>query len=203
MVAPAASSLLGLVSRLAPVIVSGNAAVVVASETRPLPAITLAEVLATSDLPGGVVNLLTGFAAELVGPLAAHMDVDALDLAGLDLALYREAELAAAENVKRVVPPVKLSVRDWLSDAKGQDPYWIAAFLETKTVWHPIGVSRPGARAGEIVWIASGSIGLDPPPTAGGEAIAGGRQGGSPSAQRPDGRDRQPGQAPRLRLPVE
>jgi acyl-CoA reductase-like NAD-dependent aldehyde dehydrogenase len=139
-VAPAGSSLLGLVSRLAPVIVSGNTAVVVASETRPLPAITLAEVLATSDLPGGVVNLLTGFAAELAGPLASHMDVDALDLAGLDLALYREAELAATENVKRVVPPVKLSVRDWLSDAKGQDPYWIAAFLETKTVWHPIGV---------------------------------------------------------------
>ena len=82
-VAPAGSSLLGLVSRLAPVIVSGNTCVVVASETRPLPAITLAEVLATSDLPGGVVNLLTGFAAELVGPLAAHMDVDALDLAGL------------------------------------------------------------------------------------------------------------------------
>jgi acyl-CoA reductase-like NAD-dependent aldehyde dehydrogenase len=139
-VAPTGSSLLGLVSRLAPVIVSGNTCVVVASETRPLPAITLAEVLATSDLPGGVVNLLTGFAAELVGPLAAHMDVDALDLAGLDLALYREAELAAAENVKRVVPPVKLSVRDWLADAKGQDPYWIANFLEIKTVWHPIGV---------------------------------------------------------------
>jgi acyl-CoA reductase-like NAD-dependent aldehyde dehydrogenase len=139
-VAPAGSSLLGLVSRLAPVIVSGNTCVMVASETRPLPAITLAEVLATSDLPGGVVNLLTGFAAELVGPLAAHMDVDALDLAGLDLALYREAELAAAENVKRVVPPVKLSARDWLADAKGQDPYWIANFLEIKTVWHPIGV---------------------------------------------------------------
>lgn len=139
-VAPASSSLLGLVSRLAPVIVSGNTCVVVASETRPLPAITLAEVLATSDLPGGVVNLLTGFAAELVGPLAAHMDVNALDLAGLDLALYRDAELAAAENVKRVVPPVKLPARDWLSDDKGQDPYWIAAFLEIKTVWHPVGV---------------------------------------------------------------
>jgi acyl-CoA reductase-like NAD-dependent aldehyde dehydrogenase len=139
-VAPGGSSLLGLVSRVAPVIVSGNTAVVVASETRPLPAITLAEVLATSDLPGGVVNLLTGFAAELAGPLASHMDVDALDLGGLDLALYREAELAAAENVKRVAPPVKLSGRDWLSDDKGQDPYWIAAFLEVKTVWHPIGV---------------------------------------------------------------
>jgi acyl-CoA reductase-like NAD-dependent aldehyde dehydrogenase len=140
LVAPAGSSLLGLVSRLAPVIVSGNTAVVVASEARPLPAITLAEVLATSDLPGGVVNVLTGFTAELIAPLAAHMDVNALDLAGLDLALYREAELAAAENVKRVVPPVKLSSRDWLSDAKGQDPYWIAAFLEIKTVWHPVGV---------------------------------------------------------------
>ena len=140
LVAPAGSSLLGLVSRLAPVIVSGNTAVVVASEGRPLPAVTLAEVLATSDLPGGVVNVLTGFTAELIAPLAAHMDVDGLDLAGLDLALYRDAELAAAENVKRVVPPVKLSARDWLSDAKGQDPYWIAAFLEIKTVWHPVGV---------------------------------------------------------------
>jgi acyl-CoA reductase-like NAD-dependent aldehyde dehydrogenase len=140
LVAPAESSLLGLVSRLAPIIVSGNTAVVLASEKRPLPAITLAEVLATSDLPGGVVNLLTGFTTELVGPLAAHMDVDALDLAGLDLALYKDAELAAAENVKRVAAPLRLSARGWLDDARGQDPYWIATFLETKTVWHPVGV---------------------------------------------------------------
>src|ERR687887_521371 len=139
-VAPPASSLLGLVSRLAPVIVSGNTAVVLAAETRPLPAVTLAEVLATSDLPGGVVNLLTGFTTELIGPLAAHMDVDALDLAGLDLALYKDAELAAAANVKRVAAPLRLSARGWLDDARGQDPYWIAAFLETKTVWHPVGV---------------------------------------------------------------
>jgi len=139
-VAPPDSSLLGLVSRLAPVIVSGNTAVVLAAEQRPLPAITLAEVLATSDLPGGVVNLLTGFTAELLGPLAAHMDVNALDLAGLDLALYRDAELAAAESVKRVVAPVNLPAKAWLDDSKGQDPYWIAAFLETKTVWHPVGV---------------------------------------------------------------
>jgi acyl-CoA reductase-like NAD-dependent aldehyde dehydrogenase len=138
-VAPRDSSLLGLTSRLAPVVVSGNTAVVLASEPRPLPAVTLAEVLATSDLPGGVVNVLTGFTAELIGPLASHLDVDALDLAGLDLALYRDAELAAADNVKRVVPPVKLSARDWLSD-KGQDLYWISSFLETKTVWHPVGV---------------------------------------------------------------
>ncbi len=140
LVAPAESSLLGLVSRLAPIVVSGNTAVVLAAEARPLPAVTLAEVLATSDVPGGVVNVLTGFTTELVGPLAAHMDVNALDLAGLDLALYKEAELAAAESVKRVTAPVRLSARDWLDDARGQDPYWIAAFLETKTVWHPIGV---------------------------------------------------------------
>ncbi|HEV8648149.1 MAG TPA: aldehyde dehydrogenase family protein [Actinomycetes bacterium] len=139
LVAPAESSLLGLVSRLAPIVVSGNTAVVLAAEARPLPAVTLAEVLATSDVPGGVVNVLTGFTAELVGPLAAHMDVNALDLAGLDLALYKEAELAAAESVKRVAAPVRLSGRDWLEDARGQDPYWIAAFLETKTVWHPTG----------------------------------------------------------------
>jgi acyl-CoA reductase-like NAD-dependent aldehyde dehydrogenase len=140
LIAPADSSLLGLVSRLAPIIVSGNTAVVLAAEARPLPAVTLTEALATSDLPGGVVNLLTGFTAELVKPLAAHMDVDALDLAGLDLALLRDVELAAAENVKRVAPPVRVAARDWLDDAKGQDPYWIAQFLEIKTVWHPAGV---------------------------------------------------------------
>jgi acyl-CoA reductase-like NAD-dependent aldehyde dehydrogenase len=140
LVAPPDSSLLGLVSRLAPIIVSGNTAVVIASQKRPLPAVTLAEVLATSDLPGGVVNLLTGFTTELIGPLAAHMDVDALDLAGLDLALHKDAELAAAENVKRVAAPLRLSARGWLDDARGQDPYWIAAFLEIKTVWHPVGV---------------------------------------------------------------
>jgi acyl-CoA reductase-like NAD-dependent aldehyde dehydrogenase len=138
--APAESSLVGLVSRLAPIIVSGNTAVVLTSQTRPLPAVTLGEVLATSDLPGGVVNLLSGFTTELIGPLAAHMDVNALDLAGLDLALYRDAELAAATNVKRVVAPLRLSQRAWLDDARAQDPYWIAAFLEIKTVWHPIGV---------------------------------------------------------------
>jgi acyl-CoA reductase-like NAD-dependent aldehyde dehydrogenase len=140
LVAPADSSLLGLVSRLAPAIVSGNTAVVLASQDRPLPAVTLTEVLATSDLPGGVVNLLTGFTAELVKPLAAHMDVDGLDLAGLDLALLRDAELAAADSVKRVAPPLKLAAKDWLDDAKGQDPYWMARFLEIKTVWHPAGV---------------------------------------------------------------
>src|SRR4029453_13750648 len=121
LVAPADSSLVGLVSRLAPIIVSGNTAVVLPSQTRPLPAVPLGEVLATSDLPGGVVNLLSGFTTELIGPLAAHMDVNALDLAGLDLALYRDAELAAATNVKRVVAPLRLSQRAWLDDARAQD----------------------------------------------------------------------------------
>ncbi len=136
-VAPPDSSLLGLVSVVAPVVVTGNTAVVVASEERPLPAITLAEVLATSDLPGGVVNLLTGRAAEIAPWLASHMDVNAIDLAGItDQALATELEAAAAENLKRVVraptaPP------DWAADP-GLDR--MLAFLETKTVWHPVGI---------------------------------------------------------------
>jgi len=134
-IAPTASSLLGLVSVVAPVIVSGNAAVVIASSERPIPAVTLAEVLATSDLPGGVVNLLTGDVAELSPWLASHQDVDALDLAGAgDLAA--DLERSAADTVKRVLR------------AEAEDPDWTAApdtsrmtaFLETKTVWHPIGV---------------------------------------------------------------
>ena len=139
-IAPEESSLLGLVSRLAPVIVSGNCAVVIASETRPLPAVTLTEVLATSDVPGGVVNLITGLRRELVSHLAAHMDVNALDAYGLDPAEAASAEDSATENVKRFVrPPAggEGSV-DWLSP-RAQSPYLIAEFLETKTVWHPIG----------------------------------------------------------------
>ena len=104
-IAPEASSLLGLVSRLAPVIVSGNAAVVVASEARPLPAVTLAEVLATSDVPGGVVNLITGLRRELVGHLAGHMDVNGLDAFGADPDDGPALEEAAVENVKRFVRP--------------------------------------------------------------------------------------------------
>jgi acyl-CoA reductase-like NAD-dependent aldehyde dehydrogenase len=133
-VAPQESSLLGLVSVLAPVVVSGNTAVVLSSQDRPLPAITLSEVVATSDVPGGVVNLLTGRVAE-VGPwLAAHMDVNAIDLAGVDdRALRTELEIAAADNVKRVRRP---DTSDWTTDpGLGR----IRSFLETKTVWHPIG----------------------------------------------------------------
>jgi acyl-CoA reductase-like NAD-dependent aldehyde dehydrogenase len=142
LVAPQASSLLGLVSVVAPVIVTGNTAVVVASETAPLPAITLAEVLATSDLPGGVVNLLTGRPAEIAPWLASHMDVNAIDLTGIrDPQLATELETAAAENLKRVVrPPADAgdgAEPDWAADP-GLDR--LRAFLETKTVWHPVGI---------------------------------------------------------------
>ena len=136
-VAPAAPSLLGLVSVVAPAVVGGNAVVVVASENAPLPAITLSEVLATSDLPGGVVNLLTGRPAEIAPWLASHMDVNALDLAGVaDAELATELEAAAADNLKRVVRPPR-SEPDWTADPRLDR---MLAFLETKTVWHPVGI---------------------------------------------------------------
>jgi acyl-CoA reductase-like NAD-dependent aldehyde dehydrogenase len=125
-VAPAEPPLLAIVSRVAPVVVGGNTAVVLASEQHPLAAIELAEAIATSDVPGGVVNVLTGFGAETAPWLAAHVDVNALDLPASDADLER----AAAESVKRV--------HHAAPDA--QSPWEIAAFLELKTVWHPIGV---------------------------------------------------------------
>jgi acyl-CoA reductase-like NAD-dependent aldehyde dehydrogenase len=134
-VAPSSSSLLGLVSVLAPVIVSGNTAVVIASSPRPLPAVTLAEVLATSDLPGGVVNLLTGDVPELAPWLASHQDVDALDLAGAG-ELTADLERSAADTVKRVLRPEEPD-SDWSAPP---DMARMTAFLETKTVWHPVGI---------------------------------------------------------------
>ncbi len=141
-VAPERSSLLGLISRLAPALVGGNVVVVVASETRPLAAVTLTEVLATSDVPGGVVNLLTGRKAELVPVLAAHVDVDAIDTWGIAPASQADVESSAADSVKRVArrPRGVVDERfDWTDDRAAQRPEWIAAFLEMKTVWHPIG----------------------------------------------------------------
>ncbi|MFD3733782.1 aldehyde dehydrogenase family protein [Streptomyces sp. NPDC058632] len=132
--APQESSFLGLVSVLAPVIATGNTAVVIASEKAPLPALSLGEVLATSDVPGGVVNILSGRTAEIAAPLAAHQDVNAIDLAGADEALAKELEIAAADNLKRVLRPQP--VDDW-SATPGTDR--MTAFLETKTVWHPTG----------------------------------------------------------------
>jgi acyl-CoA reductase-like NAD-dependent aldehyde dehydrogenase len=134
-VAPQDQALLGLVSRLAPAIVSGNAAVVLASERHPMPAVTLSEVLATSDVPGGVINLLTGLTGELVPWLAGHMDVNAIDVTGVPEDLIAQVEELAAENVKRVHRGPEV---DPFSD-EAQSPYEVTALLEFKTVWHPIG----------------------------------------------------------------
>ncbi|MEU8892437.1 aldehyde dehydrogenase family protein [Streptomyces sp. NPDC048442] len=134
--APQESSFLGLVSTIAPVIATGNTVVVIASESAPLPALSLGEVLATSDLPGGVINILTGKASEIAPSLASHQDVNAIDLtgagAGTDLA--RDLEIAAADNLKRVLRPSAST--DWNAP---QGTERLTTFLETKTVWHPTG----------------------------------------------------------------
>ena len=127
--APAEPPLLGLVSRMLPPLAGGNVVVAVASEQHPVAAVELAEAVATSDFPGGVVNVLTGFANELAPWLAGHMDVNAIDLTGID-GPTAELERAAAENVKRVVR----------SSPDAASPWEIEAFLEHKTVWHPIGL---------------------------------------------------------------
>lgn len=129
--------LLGLVSVVAPLITTGNTVVVIASEAYPLTAITLGEVMATSDLPGGVVNVLTGSVAEIAPPLASHMDVNGLDLTGVtDPALATSLEEAAAENLKRV-RRAPAAEEDWTLEP-GLDR--LTRFLETKTVWHPVGI---------------------------------------------------------------
>ena len=132
-IAPEASSLLGFVSVVAPAVVSGNTVVALASERFPLPAVTLSEVLATSDVPGGVINVLTGRTAEIAPWLASHMDVNAIDLSGAPEPLADDLAVAAAENLKRVV---RLGDEDW-AEPPGLDR--MLAYLETKTVWHPAG----------------------------------------------------------------
>ncbi|MGW5476015.1 aldehyde dehydrogenase family protein [Streptomyces sp. NPDC004008] len=131
--APQESSFLGLISVVAPAIATGNTAVVIASEKSPLPALSLGEVLATSDLPGGVVNVLSGRTAEIAAPLAAHQDVNAIDLAGADEDLAKELEIAAADNLKRVLRPQAVDYFETPGIER------LTAFLETKTVWHPTG----------------------------------------------------------------
>jgi acyl-CoA reductase-like NAD-dependent aldehyde dehydrogenase len=134
-IAPDSASLLGFVSVVAPAVVTGNTVVALASERYPLPAVSLTEVLATSDVPAGVVNVLTGRTAEIAPWLASHMDVNAIDLCGAPPALADDLAVAAAENLKRVIRPRDRD-QDWTQDP-GLDR--MLAYLETKTVWHPAG----------------------------------------------------------------
>ncbi|HLN66048.1 MAG TPA: aldehyde dehydrogenase family protein [Streptosporangiaceae bacterium] len=133
-IAPETSSLLGFVSVVAPAVVTGNTVVALASERCPLPAVSLTEVLATSDVPGGVINVLTGRTAEVAPWLASHMDVNAIDLTGAPAEMAGDLAVAAAENLKRVLRP---RADDWT-----QPPGLtrMLAYLETKTVWHPVGI---------------------------------------------------------------
>lgn len=136
--APDEPPLLGLISLAAPVILSGNAAVVVASEKFPLPAVTFAEILATSDLPAGVVNILTGKRAELVPHISTHLDVNAIVDGTGDGELRAKLQGGTATNLKRYANR-SLGLADWFS-AKAEDPYWILDTIEFKTAWHPIGL---------------------------------------------------------------
>ena len=122
-------SLLGVVRTLAPVLAGGNSAVLIASESYPLPAITLSEALATSDIPGGVVNILTGKSAELAPWVGSHMEIDGVDVAGLSKKQEEELKLVGADNLKRV-----------FRFAPTNNPERILSFMEQKTVWHPIGL---------------------------------------------------------------
>ena len=133
-IAPDASSLLGFVSVVAPAVVTGNTVVALASERCPLPAVSLSEVLATSDVPGGVINVLTGRTAEIAPWLASHMDVNAIDLTGAPLEMADDLAVAAAENLKRVIRP---GGEDWTQPPSLKR---MLGYLETKTVWHPTGI---------------------------------------------------------------
>lgn len=137
-VAPARPALLGLVGAILPVIASGNTVVVLASEADPRTAVVFSETLATSDLPGGVVNILTGQVKEVLPHLAKHMEVAALDLHGVDPALQKSVEEAAVINVKRVRTRA-LSAAEWFDAATAESPRWIERFVEMKTIWHPAG----------------------------------------------------------------
>jgi acyl-CoA reductase-like NAD-dependent aldehyde dehydrogenase len=138
-IAPEEPALLGLVSRIAPAIVGGNTVVAVTSESRPLAAITLGEAFETSDVPAGVINLISGIKTELVPWLAAHMDVNAIDTTGVAPEAIAAVQKTAAENVKRVVHFDGTSI-GWTDDRRSQGPYAILELQEAKTVWHPIGM---------------------------------------------------------------
>jgi acyl-CoA reductase-like NAD-dependent aldehyde dehydrogenase len=138
-VAPDQPSLLGLVSRIAPALVGGNTVVAITSEKHPLAAITLGEAFQTSDVPAGVINLISGLKSELVPWLAAHMDVNAIDTTGVAAEAVPAVQKTAAENVKRVVHFDGAGI-GWEDVRRSQSPYAIFDFQESKTVWHPIGM---------------------------------------------------------------
>jgi acyl-CoA reductase-like NAD-dependent aldehyde dehydrogenase len=142
-VAPERPALLGLVSTVLPAITGGNAVVAVAGEVDPRTAVVFCECLATSDLPGGVVNVLTGKASEMAPQLAKHREVIAVDAWAADPALLAQLEREGADNVKRVkthAVPGGTASAWWLDERRGQGIGWIERFLETKTIWHPVGV---------------------------------------------------------------
>jgi acyl-CoA reductase-like NAD-dependent aldehyde dehydrogenase len=140
-VAPARPALLGLVSTILPVVAGGNTAVVLAGDADPRTAIVFCECLATSDLPGGVVNILTGKATEIAPHVAKHREVIAFDAWTTDAALLAQLEREGADNVKRVKTHAQpSSAAFWNDERRGQGIGWIERFLETKTVWHPVGV---------------------------------------------------------------
>ena len=135
-IAPEEPSLLGLVSRIAPALVGGNTVVAITSESKPLAAITLGEAFETSDVPAGVINLISGLKSELTPWLASHMDVNAIDITGVNDDIIPAVQKTAAENVKRVIH----WSGDWTDARNAQSPYAIFDFQEMKTVWHPMGM---------------------------------------------------------------
>jgi acyl-CoA reductase-like NAD-dependent aldehyde dehydrogenase len=137
-VCPSEAPLLALVSLVAPVVCAGNACVVLASETNPIPACILAEAIATSDMPGGVINILTGFRDELVPHFSSHREIAAIHAAGVSPEHRKTLELGAAENLKRVtVRGSDSGGFDWFDDETCEGPHWIEPFVEFKTIWHP------------------------------------------------------------------
>ena len=139
-IAPEEKPLLGLISKIAPAVVSGNTVVAIASEISPLSAITFGEILATSDFPAGVINIITGLKSELITPLAQHMDINAIYYSGKDEKIIRLIQESATENIKRVVIRQTPQSEEWFDNRKAQSPYWIEDLIEMKTAWHPVGV---------------------------------------------------------------
>lgn len=136
-VAPDAPPLLALVSLIAPALCAGNSVIALASESNPVPACVFAEACATSDVPPGVVNILTGERAELVAPIASHRDIDSIVTAGLDDGTVAALRAGSAENLKRVAVLDIASPSDWLDDDRCESPWLIERLVEMKTVWHP------------------------------------------------------------------